>query len=172
MENTTTPTYLCNVEFDWHYPGQPVSTVVYERYFESDSVDTNDVANEFIESFIMNYQIGVCTTSNIKVIEVKRVLTFDDWVEKYNPVKNEISESNSFEGCAFDYCNDCGDSDCISCMEWNFVKNQAPDTVWTMVAEGDDFELISGFHWVNRHCYFVSSKPVEKEDLSTVYTVI
>jgi hypothetical protein len=173
MENTITkPTYLCNVEFDWHYPGQPVSTVVYERYFQTDATDINDVAEKFVDSFIKNYQIGVCTTSNVTVIEVKRVFTFDDWVEKYNPVQNDISESSSFEGYAFDYCTDCGDPDCISCMEWDFVKKQDPDCVWTLVTEGDDFSLISGFHWVNRHCYFVSSKSVEKEDLSTEFVVI
>ncbi len=171
MENTQIiPTYHVVVEFDWHYPSQPVNTVVKEGIIQTASTD---VGQAFIDSFKENYEIGVCTTSNFVVTKTERVFTFEEWIEKYNPVDNEISGSNSFEGYAFDYCNDCGDPECVACMEWEFVKQQDPKCVWTVLSEDDEeYAIYSGFHWINRFCYFVTNKPVEDEDVSKPYIVI
>ena len=41
-----------------------------------------------------------------------------------------------------------------------------------MVYAEDSYVIIPGFHWVNRDSYFVTEKPVEKEDLSSEFIVI
>jgi hypothetical protein len=99
----------------------------------------------------------------MNILSLKRVKTFDEWVEKYNPVKNEFEETGSFDGCTFDYTEE---------DQWEFVKKQNPENVWTMVWAEDTHAIIPGFHWVNRDSYFVTEKPVAKEDLSSEFIVI
>ena len=50
--------------------------------------------------------------------------------------------------------------------EIDFVRQQDPATIWTVVEGGDDGEcILSGFHCVNGLGYLVSTVPVP-EDLS------
>jgi hypothetical protein len=173
MEKTSIAlTYDVTVKFSWKYPGKPFISIEKNGYVETTNTEDKLIAEEFINTFIGNYEAGICEVTDMNILSIKRVYTFDDWIQKYNPVKNEICEGESFQGFAFDYCNDCGDSNCIACKEWDFVKSHDPKCVWTLVTEGDDFTLISGFHWVNRHCYFVANKSVEEEDLSKEYVLI
>ena len=113
-------------------------------------------------SFIGNYEVGICEVTEMDIVSLKRVHTFDEWVEKYKPIKNQFEET-SFEGCVFDYSED---------DQWEFVKKQNPANIWTMVDSDDCFVIIPGCHWVNRESYFITEKPVEKEDLSTEFLVI
>ena len=101
--------------------------------------------------------------TDMNILSIKRVYTFDDWIQKYNPVKNEFEETGSFDGCTFDYTEE---------DQWEFVKNQNPENVWTMVWAEDSYAIIPGFHWVNRDSYFVTEKSVAKEDLSSEFIVI
>ncbi len=163
MQNTTlTPTYHVSVKFDWKYPSKPIQTIIKEGYISLDSTDENVIAKNFIDTFISAYEVGICEVNNILLQSVKRIYTFDEWVEKYNPIKNEFEDS-SFEGYTFDYTED---------DQWEFVKNQNPENIWTMVDYDDTYIVISGCHWVNRESYLVTRKPVEKEDLSTEFLVI
>jgi len=123
---------------------------------------TNSIAEEFINTFLGNYEIGICEVTDMNILSVRKIFTYDEWVEKYKPVKNEF-EYTSFEGCSFDYSED---------DQWEFVKNQNPQNVWTMVWAEDTYAIIPGFHWVNRESYFVTEIPVQKEDLQTEFLVI
>jgi hypothetical protein len=164
MENTTIiPTFQVQVQFNWNYPGKPIQSIVKEGFIQSDKTDEKLIADKFINTFIDVYQVGICEISDIEILSVKRVYTFDEWVEKYKPIQNEFEEYGSFEGCVFDYSED---------DQWEFVKNQNPDNVWTMVWADETQIIIPGFHWVNRDSYFVTELPVEKEDLSSEYLVI
>ena len=163
MENTTiVPTYEIEIKFSWNYPGQPIKKVVKKGYIETTKTEDRLIAEEYINSFIGNYEVGICEVTEMDIVSLKRVHTFDEWVEKYKPIKNQF-EDTSFEGCSFDYSED---------DQWEFVKKQNPSNIWTMVDSDDCFVVISGCHWVNRESYFITEKPVEKEDLSTEFLVI
>ena len=163
MENTIiAPTYEVKINFSWKYPGKPIINVEKQGYVQTSKTDDKLIAEEYINSFIGIYQVGICEVSDMDILSLKRVYTFDEWVEKYKPIKNQF-EDTSFEGCSFDYSED---------DQWEFVKKQNPSNIWTMVDSDDCFVVISGCHWVNRENYFITEKPVEKEDLSTEFLVI
>ena len=163
MENTIIiPTYEIEVKFSWNYPGQPIKKVVKKGYIETTNTEDRLIAEEYINSFIGNYQVGICEVSEMDILSLKRVYTYDEWVEKYKPIKNQFEET-SFEGCSFDYSED---------DQWEFVKKQNPSNIWTMVDSDDFFVIIPGCHWVNRECYFITENPVQKEDLQTEFLVI
>ena len=164
MENTIiAPTYEVNVGFSWKYPGKPIINVEKQGYIQTTNTEDKLIAEEFINTFIGNYEVGICEVTEMNILSFKRVKTYDEWVEKYNPVKNEFEETGSFEGCTFDYTEE---------DQLNFLKKQNPANIWTMVDAEDSYVIIPGFHWVNRDCYFVTEKPVEKEDLSSEFIVI
>jgi hypothetical protein len=163
MENTIIiPTYEIEVKFSWNYPGQPIKKVVKKGYIETTNTEDRLIAEEYINSFIGNYQVGICEVSEMDILSLKRVYTYDEWVEKYKPVKNQFEDS-SFEGCSFDYSED---------DQWEFVKKQNPSNIWTMVDSDDFFVIIPGCHWVNRESYFITEIPVQNEDLQTEFLVI
>jgi hypothetical protein len=164
MENTIIiPTYEIEVQFSWKYPGKPWTNVVKKDYIQTTKTEDKLIAEEFINTFIGNYEVGICEVTNMNILSLERVCTYDEWVEKYQPIKNEFEEHGSFEGCVFDYSED---------DQWEFVKNQNPAHVWTMVWAEDTQVIIPGFHWVNRDSYFVTEKPVQEENLSTEFIVI
>lgn len=43
--------------------------------------------------------------------------------------------------------------------EFNFVRNQKENHVWTLVNTDDGLRIITGFHHVNRVGYFVTEEP-------------
>lgn len=164
MENTIiAPTYEVNVNFSWKYPGKQIINVEKQGYVQTINTEDKLIAEEFVNTFIGNYEVGICEVTEMNILSLKRVKTFDEWVEKYNPVKNEFEETGSFEGCTFDYTEE---------DQLNFLKKQNPANIWTMVYAEDSYVIIPGFHWVNRDSYFVTEKPVEKEDLSSEFIVI
>ena len=163
MENTIIiPTYEIKVKFSWKYPGKPIRTVEKCGFFQTTKTEDKLIAEEYINTFIGVYEVGVCEVTDVQIVSLKQVKTFDEWVEKYKPIKNEF-EYSSFEGCSFDYSED---------DQWEFVKNQNPANVWTMVWAEETQVIIPGFHWVNRDSYFVTELPVQKEDLQTEFLVI
>ena len=164
MENIIiAPTYDVNVKFSWKYPGKPIINVEKQGYVQTNNTEDKLIAEEFINTFIGNYEVGICEVTEMNILSLKRIKTYDEWIEKYKPIKNEFEEYGSFEGCTFDYTEE---------DQWEFVKNQNPANVWTMVWAEDTHAIIPGFHWVNRDSYFVTEKSVEKEDLSSEFIVI
>ena len=164
MENTIiAPTYEVNVDFRWKYPGKPIINVEKIGYVQTTKTEDKLIAEEYINTFLGNYEVGICEVIDMNILSIKRIKTYDEWVGKYKPIKNEFEECGSFEGCVFDYSED---------DQWEFVKNQNPAHVWTMVWAEDTYAIIPGFHWVNRENYFVTELPVQKEDLSSEYLVI
>jgi hypothetical protein len=89
-------------------------------------------------------------------------LTWDEWVEKFKPIKNTITkypepdaEYSSFETYG---------------AEQEFVASKVDDRlVWTM-GDGDMCTYLSnGYHYVNRLNYYVCSVPYEED---TDYQII
>ena len=163
MENTTLiPVYEVTVEFNWKYPGKPIINKEKTGLVQTTQTEDKLIAEQFINSFITNYQVGICEVSDMSIQSVERVFTYDEWIEKYNPVHNEFEDS-LFGGFTYDYTEE---------DQWEFVKKQNPENIWTLVNYDETFMVISGCHWVNRDSYLVSEKPVEKEDLRKEFMVI
>jgi hypothetical protein len=93
---------------------------------------------------------------------MEKTLTFDDWIEKYNPIKNHIVDHGSFDGLIFETYGD----------EVAFVQSQNPNNIWTMVWAEDCYAVIPGFRWVNREHYLITEKPYAEENLHEEYLVI
>ena len=163
MENTIiAPTYEVTVRFKWKYPGKPIMNKKKTGLIQTNKTEDKLIAEVFINSFISNYEVGICEVTDLNIVSIKQVYTFDEWVEKYNPIKNEFEDS-SFEGFTYDYYEE---------DQWEFVKKHNPENIWTMVNCDETYIVISGCHWVNRDSYLVTEKPVEKEDLSKEFLVI
>ena len=120
-----------------------LESVAYNSYLENVSNKTDTIHLRIKESLIS--MVGQAYLNYIKIIS-----------------KN-ISLSDKKVVLAFDYTEE---------DQWEFVKKQNPENVWTMVWAEDSYAIIPGFHWVNRDSYFVTEKSVEKEDLSSEYLVI
>ena len=163
MENTIiAPTYEVTVRFNWKYPGKPIESVEKSGLVQTNKTEDKLIAEVFINSFISNYEVGICEVTDMNIVSIERVYTFDEWVEKYNPIQNEFEDS-SFGGFSYDYTEE---------DQWEFVKKQKPENIWTLVNYDETYMVISGCHWVNRESYLVTEKPVEKEDLSKEFLVI
>src|SRR5580658_3474235 len=84
-------------------------------------------------------------------------LTEDEFYGQYGPlIRNHINENAGWN------CADASEDD-SGCMfetygpEVEFVRQQDPRTIWTLVDYGQGGEIIlSGYHWVNRIGYFLS----------------
>jgi hypothetical protein len=161
MENTITPTYKVSVTFIWHYADNSKRKIQKGGYI-SESGTQDEIVQSFVDSFIGNYTIGICKVEDLKVHRFDRVLTIDEWVEKYNPIKNHIDENTSFDGCAFETYDE----------ELEFVQSQNPHNIWTMVNAGDESYIVPGFRWIDRDLYFVTEKPFTEENLREEYLVI
>lgn len=86
-------------------------------------------------------------------------LTEDEFDDQYPLVPNHINPNATWVigdtgGCLFETYGE----------EFEFVRRQDPRTVWTLV-DGDDGDMyvISGFHFVNRVGYLVSTIPVPED---------
>lgn len=65
--------------------------------------------------------------------------------------KNHLNSDASWDGCLFETFGE----------EVEFVAKQAPSTVWTLVDDSEGGECImSGFHFVNRLGYLLSTMPM------------
>lgn len=83
-------------------------------------------------------------------------LTEEEFEARFPLLPNHLNPNASWQvgdgpGCLFE----------IYGAELDFVRQQDPATVWTIVDDGEGGECImSDFHFVNRLGYFVSTVPV------------
>jgi hypothetical protein len=82
---------------------------------------------------------------------------YDEWFDKYKPIKNKLVKDASWNGCLFETYGE----------EEEYVRKVAQDeaaeiggTVWTIVEDDYGFLcVIPGWHYVNRIGYLVTKKP-------------
>lgn len=86
-------------------------------------------------------------------------MTEDEFDEQYPLVTNHLNPNASWvigdgPGCLFETYGE----------ELDFVRSQDPRTVWTLV-DGDDGNqyVISGYHFVNRIGYLISTIPFPED---------
>ena len=77
-------------------------------------------------------------------------MDFDEWVDTYKPIPNNIDTNASFDGLMFETYGD----------EVAFVKKADPAHIWTY-GDGDDggSYIWNGWSFVNRIGYFITEVP-------------
>jgi hypothetical protein len=77
-------------------------------------------------------------------------MDFDEWVDTYKPIPNNIDTNASFDGLMFETYG----------VEVEFVKKADPAHIWTY-GDGDDggSYVWNGWSFVNRIGYFITEVP-------------
>lgn len=81
-------------------------------------------------------------------------LTEDMFAERFPLVTNHLDDGAGWDGCLFETFG----------AELEFVRQQSPAMVWTLVENDDELSVLSGIHRVNRLGYLVSAVPVPDGD--------
>lgn len=81
----------------------------------------------------------------------QKEMTYDDFLEKYTPIKNHICKTAPLDGCMFETIRE----------EYEFVKNQDPKNVWTLIDCDGWYGIAAGFHFINRLGYVITEEPWE-----------
>lgn len=82
-------------------------------------------------------------------------ISFDDFVEKYKPVKNHLDENAAFDGTMFETFGD-------EVQHVVKIANANPTRVWTFLS-GDGDYIVSGYNLVNRVGYFLTEVCAEDD---------
>ncbi len=91
-------------------------------------------------------------------------MTYEEFIEKYKPIDNEMEEFAALNGKLF----------FVSREEMDFVKSQVFNRIWTVV-EGEDNEsgrqwyIIDGVRVTNRIGYLITEEPW---DTKTEYEIL
>lgn len=86
-------------------------------------------------------------------------LTEDEFDDRFPLLTNHLNPNASWGsgdegGCLFETYGE----------ELEFIRRQDPRTIWTLVdGDGDDQYLVSGFHFVNRVGYLISTVPLPED---------
>lgn len=85
-------------------------------------------------------------------------ITYEEWENKYEPLKNPLNSDAPYNGCMFETCGE----------ELNYIKqsNIKPCFIWTLIdCENEEQYIVPGFHLVNRVGYFITWKYPENDDV-------
>lgn len=96
-----------------------------------------------------------CVTNETPPSYESLILSEDEFEKLYPLIENHLNPNASWSvgngrGCLFETFGD----------ELEFVKSQDPSKVWTLVDCDEGSCIISGFHFVNRVGYLISTVPV------------
>lgn len=88
----------------------------------------------------------------------EEIMSYEDWVYKYKPIRNPFNEKQTGEDEDFQ-------------IHWHTLEendllddNKGENRIWTMVeGERDSIWLMSGYHRVNRLHHLITEIPYEKE---------
>lgn len=81
-------------------------------------------------------------------------MTYEEWLEKFKPMKNPTDPDAPFDGCLID----------TSKEEMAFVAEQNRLKVWTLLESDGVMHIGEGVHFVNRMGYFVTEVPRLRPD--------
>ena len=85
-------------------------------------------------------------------------INFEKGFQTYKPIPNPLDKNGTY--CGIDSVNYSFET---YGEEKEFIANQDPKHIWTLV-EGDKYTWIQNGAWlVNRLCYFVCDKPYDQE---------
>lgn len=86
---------------------------------------------------------------------------FDEWYEKYKPIKNHYKENDLWVNDMFETYGE----------ELDFVRAQDQRHIWTLVDGEGGLYITNGYHLINRVNYFVTEVPFEGEFLDVPYYI-
>ena len=78
------------------------------------------------------------------------MITFEEFIEKYRPLKNHLVEDAPFGGYMYETVG----------KEIDYIlplRNK--DTVWTVIEDDGYMYIIPGYHWINRIGYILTEVP-------------
>lgn len=85
-------------------------------------------------------------------------ITYEEWVEKFKPIQNELADNASFEGMMFETYG----------VELDYVLTIVRRTngllVWTYIDGDGGTYIVEGYRLVNRIGYFITQVPYEEND--------
>jgi hypothetical protein len=83
------------------------------------------------------------------------MIKFEEFVEKYNPIKNPLDDNASYDGLMFETFG----------AEHDFVCAVDNKKVWTIIdGESETSWLVAGYHFVNRFGYIITEVEWETGD--------
>lgn len=81
---------------------------------------------------------------------MEKRMDYELWCEQFKPVTNHIDDNAGYDGCLFETYG----------PEYAFIAELAesqPNRVWTLLdSDGEDLDIVAGWHFVNRLGYFVT----------------
>ena len=80
---------------------------------------------------------------------MSKFYTYSSWVDTFKPIKNYISKYPDPNLIHFETYDD----------EYEFVKAQDPNKIWTEVDGDSGTYIIAGLSWVNRIHYYITENP-------------
>lgn len=84
---------------------------------------------------------------------MSKFYTYSTWEETFKPIKNKISKYPDDSLIHFETYGE----------EFDFVKEQDPNHIWTEVdGEGGTY-IMAGYHFVNRIHYYITENPWDDE---------
>ncbi len=97
------------------------------------------------------------STNQYKEIE------WEDFIAKFKPLKNPLDDNASYDGFMLETYGE----------EFALVQATAVDEagrgrIWTVVDDGDESNLVSGLHYVNRLGYVITEAPCPVNEIVTV----
>lgn len=78
-------------------------------------------------------------------------MTFHEWLDKHQPIKNHFDDNASYDGCQFETFGD----------EVEYVMEQNECCVWTIIEADGEFWISPGRHFVNRMGYLICNVPFD-----------
>lgn len=86
-------------------------------------------------------------------------MTFDEWVEEFEPRQNHFDDNAAFEGLMFETFG----------AEFDYVQAQKSNYIWTIAEEDGQFYIGEGLNFVNRMGYAVTKNSSVG---NTIYVVV
>lgn len=89
-------------------------------------------------------------------------MTYEEWVDQYQPIKNDLAEDRGYDGRMFETFGN-------EILQVQAYENSTSFQVWTMIS-GDDggIYLTNGYHYVNRLGYFVTPGKYEGDSIEII----
>ena len=94
-------------------------------------------------------------------MNIEKQLTDDDFLERYNCIKNHLDPDAGFDGYEFG----------TNGLELEFVRDHDDNYVFTIIDNNDGwYGIVAGYHWINRMGYLISSNPwTDENEEYTIY---
>lgn len=81
---------------------------------------------------------------------MSKFYTYQSWFDTFKPIKNKITNGEDYH---FETYGD----------EYEFVKAQDPNTIWTEVDGDSGTYIVAGWHYVNRIHYYITEEKWDDE---------